>query len=445
MTTSALPQVEQVGKASYWLAMGLRAARDGQPHRARRYLGWAVVADRACTEAWLWLAWLSTDPAEQSAHLRQVLALQPDHPQAQAELAKLASIRSRGQSAGRLLGWVGLVLLALAALFATSLIGEATPVASSAPPVIPSPTLKPAEALAPLVPEMEAALAAADWGHATEVLDTMYRLDPAGRQADRWTFAFHQRQAEVLIEANQLPLALEALDRAIAARPMEASAYLRRQIVAGYLAGQARVAAGDWTAAIEALELVYAEVPDFKDTGSLLAQAHLATGTGYQEAAEWQLARKEFERVLELVPGHAEAQDRLAFVMRKLYPPQKVIVDVSEQRMYVYENDVLIWNWPASTGEPGRGTAVGNWRILDKIPMAYASTWSLQMPYWMGIYWVGSIENGIHGPPINRYGQVMWEGYIGRPVSYGCIILSSANVRTLYNWVEIGTPVIVRP
>jgi lipoprotein-anchoring transpeptidase ErfK/SrfK len=77
--------------------------------------------------------------------------------------------------------------------------------------------------------------------------------------------------------------------------------------------------------------------------------------------------------------------------------------------------------------------------------MAYASTWSLQMPYWMGIYWAGSLENGIHGPPINRYGQVMWEGYIGRPVSYGCIILSNTNVRTLYNWVEIGTPVIVRP
>jgi tetratricopeptide (TPR) repeat protein len=291
---------------------------------------------------------------------------------------------------------------------------------------------------------MEAALAAADWSRAGEVLAAMQRLDPAGQNAARWAYALHQRQAEVLVEADQLQASLDAWDRAIAARPMEASAYIQRQLVATYLEGKEHLTDGNWSAAVEALERAYAEAPDFKDVGSVLAQAHLAAGVAHQDAQSWNPARSEFERVLELVPGHAEATDRLAAVMRVLFPPQKVIVDISEQRMYVYENDVLIWNWPASTGEPGRGTAAGSFRILDKIPMAYASTWSLHMPYWMGIYWVGNIENGIHGPPTNRYGQVMWEGYIGRPVSYGCVILSSANVRTLYDWIEIGTPVIIR-
>ena len=30
---------------------------------------------------------------------------------------------------------------------------------------------------------------------------------------------------------------------------------------------------------------------------------------------------------------------------------------------------------------------------------------------------------------------------VGTPVSFGCIILSTENARTLYNWAEMGTPV----
>jgi hypothetical protein len=35
-------------------------------------------------------------------------------------------------------------------------------------------------------------------------------------------------------------------------------------------------------------------------------------------------------------------------------------VDLSEQRMYVYQDGVLLWNWVVSTGEPGRDTRPGN-------------------------------------------------------------------------------------
>jgi lipoprotein-anchoring transpeptidase ErfK/SrfK len=63
------------------------------------------------------------------------------------------------------------------------------------------------------------------------------------------------------------------------------------------------------------------------------------------------------------------------------------------------------------------------------------------MPYWLGIYWVGRIENGIHALPINADGTMLWDGYLGTPVSFGCIILSTENARTLYHWADIGTPV----
>ncbi len=122
---------------------------------------------------------------------------------------------------------------------------------------------------------------------------------------------------------------------------------------------------------------------------------------------------------------------------------QRIVVDLSEQRMYVYYNGQLVWNWVVSTGRPGQSTAAGHWKVLNKIPSAWASTWSLKMPYWLGIYWAGSLQNGIHALPIMSNGQTLWAGYLGTPVSFGCIILSTVNAQTLYNWVGIGTPVDV--
>jgi LysM repeat protein len=119
----------------------------------------------------------------------------------------------------------------------------------------------------------------------------------------------------------------------------------------------------------------------------------------------------------------------------------RIVVDLSAQRMYVYQNGQLLWNWVVSTGLPGRDTAVGHYKVLNKIPNAYASTWNLQMPYWLGIYWAGSLQNGIHALPIQSNGQRLWEGYLGQRVSYGCVILSTQNAATLYNWASVGTPV----
>jgi LysM repeat protein len=120
---------------------------------------------------------------------------------------------------------------------------------------------------------------------------------------------------------------------------------------------------------------------------------------------------------------------------------RRIVVDLSDQRMYVYQGGQLLWNWVVSTGRPGQETVVGHYKVLNKIPNAYASTWGLQMPYWLGIYWAGSLQNGIHALPIQANGQRLWAGYLGQRVSFGCIILSTGNAATLYNWAIVGTPV----
>jgi lipoprotein-anchoring transpeptidase ErfK/SrfK len=123
---------------------------------------------------------------------------------------------------------------------------------------------------------------------------------------------------------------------------------------------------------------------------------------------------------------------------------KRIVINLSEQHLYAYQNGALVYSFVISSGKAGSRTRTGTFSILDKYPNAYASTWDLQMPYFMGIYWSGSLENGIHALPILSNGQTLWGGYLGTPASFGCIILSTENARTLYYWADIGTPVVIQ-
>jgi lipoprotein-anchoring transpeptidase ErfK/SrfK len=120
-----------------------------------------------------------------------------------------------------------------------------------------------------------------------------------------------------------------------------------------------------------------------------------------------------------------------------------VLVSIGEQHMYAYENGDLIYSFVASTGM-GNSTRVGTFQVLDKIPSAYGSTWNIWMPNWMGIYWSGTLENGIHALPILPGGGRLWSGYLGTPISYGCVVLGEYEASLLYDWAEVGTPVEIR-
>jgi lipoprotein-anchoring transpeptidase ErfK/SrfK len=122
-------------------------------------------------------------------------------------------------------------------------------------------------------------------------------------------------------------------------------------------------------------------------------------------------------------------------------PGKRVVVDISEQHLYAYDGDKLIFSFVASTGQGG-GTLSGNFKILDKIENAYSDPWGFWMPDWLGIYYVGSdLENGIHSLPVLQDGTKIWGDEIGKPITYGCVVLQPQDAKMLYNWVDIGTPV----
>ena len=78
--------------------------------------------------------------------------------------------------------------------------------------------------------------------------------------------------------------------------------------------------------------------------------------------------------------------------------------------------------------------------------MAYANQWDLHMPFFMGIYKPspdGEVMNGFHGFPSRDKKQLLWTKNLGRPVTYGCILLDTKNAEMLYRWADEGVIVEV--
>jgi lipoprotein-anchoring transpeptidase ErfK/SrfK len=120
-----------------------------------------------------------------------------------------------------------------------------------------------------------------------------------------------------------------------------------------------------------------------------------------------------------------------------------ILVSISEQHLYAYQDNRLIYSFVASTGM-NNATRTGVFQVLDKIPNAYGSTWDLWMPNWMGIYYSGTLENGIHAQPILSNGVQLWGGYLGTPISYGCVVIGVEEAQLLYNWADVWTTVEIK-
>lgn len=124
----------------------------------------------------------------------------------------------------------------------------------------------------------------------------------------------------------------------------------------------------------------------------------------------------------------------------------RFIASISSQRCWLYQAGKLTGNWRCSSGRKASPTVPGSYRVQSKINPAYASRWDFWMPYWIGLYYAGSTENGIHGLPYDlKTGRRTWEALVGTPITYGCIMLDDANAKTLFDVVYIGMPVVILP
>jgi LysM repeat protein len=126
-------------------------------------------------------------------------------------------------------------------------------------------------------------------------------------------------------------------------------------------------------------------------------------------------------------------------------PGKRIVISISKQRLWVYENGERIKDFVISTGIDRSPTQPGVFQVQTHDRNAYASVWDLNMPNFLGIYeaWPGFM-NGIHGLPTLSNGRRLWANILGRPASYGCIILDLDDAEWLFEWAEAGVVVEIR-
>lgn len=122
---------------------------------------------------------------------------------------------------------------------------------------------------------------------------------------------------------------------------------------------------------------------------------------------------------------------------------KNIYVNLTEEMLYAYDDDVLFMKAPISTGLEYTPTPAGKFTVYRKTPSRY-----MQGP----LPGVSSQVYDLPGVPWNLYfttdGAVIhgayWHDKFGQPWSHGCVNLSPENAKKLYEWAAIGTSVIVQ-
>lgn len=157
---------------------------------------------------------------------------------------------------------------------------------------------------------------------------------------------------------------------------------------------------------------------------------------------------------------------------------RKIVVDVSEQVLYLYDGDSLVKRYPVSTSKYGTGnrqgsfqTPLGRHRVKKKLgagapistifknrvnlhERAAVDSTSQGAPedfVTSRILWLEGLEPGKNkGRLIDSYKRFIYihgtasEGLIGRPASNGCIRMTNRDVIELFDRVPEGVSVDIR-
>ena len=467
--------MSQKEKARNLFLQGIAQAKAGQRVKARQLLRQSLALDAENEAAWLYLLGIAGSYREAAGALRQVEKLNPANPHlAKAKTwlletwrpeveeaaergnertdAKLQNAWKMG-AAALLILFTAIVMLALVKFssFPDTAVNAAAAIIATPTPA-PTPTNTSAQNLALMQQQLESAQRAQDQKAALDTLQAMYALAPDDAVISEQLANLYFGEGIARRNKGDFKAAKLAFERALQVKADFSVAKEEKDLATLYLNGAEFHQQARWRDAATTFDALRQQSPAYPFVDQLLYSSLYNQALVEQSLGNLEEAVHLFEKAAQLLPNAPQAEKKLLELSELLKPPtptpgppKRVVVDISDQRVYAYLGDTLVYNFIASTGEPGRDTAVGEFEILNKIPMAYASTWNLDMPNWLGVYWSGALQNGFHALPTVRHtGYTLWDGFLGQRVSYGCIILSYADSQTLYDWVEIGTPVTIR-
>lgn len=126
----------------------------------------------------------------------------------------------------------------------------------------------------------------------------------------------------------------------------------------------------------------------------------------------------------------------------------RVVVRTRTRKVFVYEGNVIVASYAIAVGKEGWETPIGEYRIFSKEVNPVFKNFKTGVVIqpgaenplgvrWIGFWTDGKTQIGFHGT--NQ------PNLIGQAVSHGCIRMRNKDVVSLFEKVEVGTPVIVQP
>lgn len=120
---------------------------------------------------------------------------------------------------------------------------------------------------------------------------------------------------------------------------------------------------------------------------------------------------------------------------------QRIVVDVSQQRLYAFERGILRNSFLISSGR-NNATPLGEHPVLAKVPLVhYAWSYGTDNP---NNYDLGWIPYNLRIYPHIYIHYAPWHNNFGHPMSRGCVNVNLANIQWLYAWAREGIPVVVQ-
>ncbi len=116
------------------------------------------------------------------------------------------------------------------------------------------------------------------------------------------------------------------------------------------------------------------------------------------------------------------------------YSGHWIDIDLGDQKLYAYDGDALISSFVVSTGTSAHPTVVGTFAVYVKYKytdMSGPGYYLPDVPYTMYFY----SGYGIHG--------TYWHDNFGTPMSHGCVNMRTSEAEWVFNFSEVGTPVVV--
>lgn len=122
-------------------------------------------------------------------------------------------------------------------------------------------------------------------------------------------------------------------------------------------------------------------------------------------------------------------------------------IDISQQKLFTFKDGKLLKMYRVSTGKD-YPTPTGRFAILNKAGVGYSSIYHVWMPYWMAFSFSNELHAyfGIHELPYFYSGGNKIQrprDFIGAPNTGGCVALDIGDAQEVYQFADVGTPVVI--